>query len=382
MYNRGVGVFGMLSKQKLDELQKREDYKKCYDLYSESDLDCNNPEIREIKLVFYKILSSYLIYNPEIQDNISFNLETEPYISVFSSILPSDFNYENKICAVLSVFFYAIKNRGYNYVFIDNASHEEVSDCEQLRAYLEINSEKIIARNLKIRKIFAALMTLLYDKILLAKIELIHSGEDVISGITTYNFGGSVSFSDVNYKNTTTTQKINALKLMGLEEYRDEYIQRRNYWVNQVDVLEIKQSKNLFLFGIYNLNELNKFLVQFDFKLFNVATKYYRNFLCDGDIYGVSNFFRIFYSITGNDKKLKEFNKKHRDWPFSLKLKSCLTAMLTSCVIAIPLCGLMYPIFKETGMGISLVISILCGFNPFFYRTIEKKKRTKFSLGL
>lgn len=375
---REIGIFGK-DQPTINHLLQREEYRKCYEMYSESEIDCDRPDIREMKLTFYQILAEYLIYDPSIGKVTSTNFGVE-LADIFSVVSTDDPDYENKMSAILIVFFYAVKNRSFNYALSENACHEEVIIDETLRGWLEENAERIIMNNAAVRKIFAALMTLLYDKILTATVEIYHSGEDVVTGVTTYSFG-TVAYSDLKYENTGYQQKINALRLLGLEEYRDDYILRRNTWKGYVQNPDFTENKNLFLFGTYNLDEFNRFLSRYDFKLFKITTKFYANFLCDGDIYGIGKFISAFYLITGNSKKEKEFNKKHKDWTFFQKVFGFLRGMPIAILIVLVLNYLLLLSLEEnTRLGISVLVGILVAFTPPINRAMEKKKRKTFSI--
>ena len=373
--------FGQISKQKLDLLQKEEDYSKCYELYNQSNLDKENHSLREIKLILYKTLANYLLYDPEAKEPISY-ASINPDRSIFNAISKNDPDYENKMSAILIVLFYCIKNRSFNYALVDNASHDEISQGEYLREWLEDNAETIIAGSDQIRNLLCAVMTLLYDKVLSATVELVHSGKDVPSSITTYGIGGSFAFSEINYRNTTKLQKINALKLKCMDKYRAEYTERRDYWKQNVNSSTFCSNKNTFLFGTYNLKELNTFLSQFDFKLYDISTKYYENYFCSFPnpfSISIAQIKRIVYLITDNEQKQKQLNKKHRQWPVSLLIKSFFKVLFTAILFAIPAMLIFSPILGENS-GIAAILAACVTFTPPFNRALESKKRAKFSL--
>lgn len=379
MKNRAI--FGEITTAKLDALQKNEDYETCYQLYARSSINLNDQNIRKTKLTLYRILSEYLQYDPITQQPLSHSGPV-PDTSIFTSISKNDPQYVAKMSAVLMVLYYCIKNRCYNYVFTDNASHEEISRGERLQDWLETNAASIIAGNEQLKILLSALMVLLYDKVLSATVALFHEGKDVASGITTYHIGDSLSYSEINYSNTSRIQKINALKLICMSDYRDEYIQRRDYWKQYVPNRQFQATKNTFLYGSYSLSEFNAFLAQFDFKLFDISTKYYENYFChfvNPFSIAISQLSRIIYLLTDEQKKEKELLKKHRDWPFSLLIKS----LFKTIILALPIIVISSLLFYPLGEPLSIVLPILAAiiaFLPPFNRMREKKKRISYAL--
>lgn len=376
MLNRTL--FGEITQQKLDTLQKDEDYGSCSELYQQSNLNIDNPDVRNLKIILYKILADYLIFEPMTNENLSYAI-TKPDISLFTAVPINDTMYTNKMKAILSVLYYCIKNRGYNYALPANASHEEIHICDDLRDLLENNADYICNGNAELTNLMSKLMVLLYDKLLGATVELVHSGEDVPTSISTFGISNNLAFSTINYTNTTKVYKSNALKLIVMDNYREQYIERRNFWKNNT---RLPESKNFFLYGTYNLKEINDFLAQFDFKLFDITTPYYENYFCSG-MYenSISLYRRLFYLITDNQKKLHKLEKKHRNWSmnFGLWIKSFLKVFIRAIAVALPL----YLIFMPFGEKVALPATLIpaCAvFLPPVNRKLEKKKRKIYSL--
>lgn len=376
MLNRAL--FGEITQQKLDALQKEEDYGSCSELYQQSNLNIDNPDVRNLKTILYKILADYLIFEPMTNENLSYSI-TKPDISLFTAVPTNDPLYTNKMKAILSVLYYCIKNRGYNYALPANASHEEIHICDDLRDLLENNADYICNGNAELTNLMSELMVLLYDKLLGATVELVHSGEDVPTSISTFGVSDNFAFSKINYTNTTKVQKINALKLIVMDDYREQYIERRKFWKSNT---RLPESKNFFLYGTYNLKEINDFLAQFDFKLFDITTPYYENYLCDG-IFGIniSQFKLLFYLLTDNQKKLRKLEKKHRNWSMNrgLQIKGALKSFIRAIAIALPLCLIFMPFGENVALPATLIPTCAV-FLPSVNRKFEKKKRKIYSL--
>lgn len=379
MFNRAI--FGEVTQAKLDALQKNEDYATCYQLYTQSSLDLNDSNIRKTKLLLYRVLCSYMQYDPITQENLSHS-DSDADTSIFTAISKNDPQYVAKMSAVLLVLYYCIKNRCYNYVFTDNASHEEIQRDEKLRDWLEHNADSIIAGNEQLKALVSALMVLLYDKVMSATVELFHQGQNVATGVTTYHIGESLSYSEINYTNTSRIQKINALKLICMNDYRDEYVQRRNLWKQNVPNPQFQATKNTFLYGTYSLKELNDHLSQFHFQLYDISTRYYENFFCH-----FVNPFSITFNqlseivniLTDNRKKEKARLKKHRKWPLSLMVKSFFKTMLLALPIMVISALLCFPLGEPLSIAVPTLLA-LTAFLPPFNRMVEQKKRTTYAL--
>lgn len=371
-------LFGEITQQKLDALQKEEDYGSCSELYQQSNLNIDNPNVRNLKTILYKILADYLIFEPMTNEDLSYSI-TKPDISLFTAVPTNDPLYTNKMKAILSVLYYCIKNRGYNYALPANASHEEIHICDDLRDLLENNADYICNGNAELTNLMSELMVLLYDKLLGATVELVHSGEDVPTSISTFGVSDNFAFSKINYTNTTKVQKSNALKLIVMDDYREQYIERRKFWKSNT---RLPESKNFFLYGTYNLKEINDFLAQFDFKLFDITTPYYENYFC-GDIFGdnIAFYRKLFYLISNNQKKLRKLEKKHRSWSTNpgLWIKSFLKAFIRAIAIALPLYLIFMPFGEKVALPTTLIPAWAIPMTPIS-RIFEKRKRKIYSL--
>lgn len=368
-----------ITKETIDECQKNKKYWEAANYYLNSTFDEENPDIRLTKLGLYTVLAGYSMYDP-VQElplsSINYGLPTAP----FEQLPKIDPDYSDKMIATLLVLYYCIKNRSFNYAIKHNANHDEITQTEALREYLENHAEEIINCDSRIEKMLAAVMVLLYDKMLSAKVELFHEGKDVIDSIT---FDLSGVFSPmISRRNTSTFQTVGAMRLKCIEEYRPKYVEARKYWNKKIRKTDLGQCKNTFLYGTYDLKEINRFLKKYNFKLYNIQTKYYENFFAESAVLRpIRKVIEVFHIITDNEqneRRLKETNKR---WSVGEMIKSAVLTSLKSIPFAI-LAALPIALLGKTGVIISIPF-ILLALLPFFApynRFKERRKRETYSL--
>lgn len=368
---------GEVSQRQIDDFQIEGKYNECYNLYMKSSLDRENGDTRKIKEILYEMLYNYLVFDPELKEE-AFWQSPKLDVSAFEKLSNKDPRYVEKMRAVLLVMYYCQKNRSFNYVFTANASHCEVSKAEYLRDWLESNYNKIVGGYTELEPYFAQLMVLLYDKVTSATVGLFHQGKKVPTGMDIFNFG-SFAIGETRYKDTSFSQKINALKLLGNDQYRRDYMERRNCWISKVANSDIRNSKNTFLYGTYDLDELNNYLSVFNFKLYSLKTKYYEQFFCTLPN-GLHRVKQVFFLLTNNEEKYNREMRKNRDWPLSLILMSLIKVLVPALVVAVLFTLLFSVIGLTEAVDTIILICILIFMTPPLNRLLEKGKRKEYSL--
>jgi len=381
---QGNVLFGQISQSRIDEFQRREEYTECCQLYESSQLDCNNPDVRAMKITLYHVLRDYLIYDP-VLDKWLGSSEWERAVSVFDRIAPGDPDYANKMTAVLSTVYYCVKNRGFNYTLASNASIEEINLADYLRDWLENHSARIINRSTQVAGVLAALMVLLYDKIGTATVKLVHIGEDVPVGVDFRSIGNGRVYGEIEYRNTTRSMRNNALGLIGMERYRHEYGTRRNYWRSMVQNKQLRECENTFLYGCCNVAQINQFLSRYHFHVLDICTQYYENYF--SKLPSIFSFHKkLLYMITGSSEKSEAEKRKSRDFmDFSFKqMVLSFARVFLPCLIVAVVCLVLFVILMgEEGIAIGSVVAIVISvyfLSPFYSRSLEKKKRKKYSI--
>lgn len=375
-----------ITQKQIDEAQKSKKYAECLSQYHASSLDADAPEIRKMKLCLYQILNDFLIYDPvHKRETGSFRdgLRTDALVSVDKE----DPQYAEEMRAVLLVLYYCVKNRSFNYALPANAGHYEISQTEALITFFEENAERLVWENETLKSLLSALMVLLFDKLLSATVELYHEGERVPESVTSTYIGNRQIISTVNYKNTSRYQKINALTLKVMDDKRGEYQKKRDFWYQMIKKPSFPKSFNTFLYGTYDLCEMNAFLAQFRFRLYDISTKYYANYFCGTEAFSFGGIKKVFYTLTGNQAGYDREIEKHREWTgweLAKQLLFQLPSMFLFAVCAVVLL-LLFQSFNPNevmeAMFMTVMVLVYCVLaSPPMQRKKEKKKRIVYSL--
>ncbi len=352
-------------------------FKKLYEWYRDSQIDNDFPEIKNFKKTVYSILAQFIVYDPEYDEEFL----GCPRDFSFQTLLTTE---KNEKLLLLALICYAIKFRSFYYIYKGNVSHGEMFRLEELRSFLEINSEEIIQNDSEISNMLSKTLVLIYDKMLSSKISYTVVGESKPTSATTFGYG-SFAITDIHYSKDIHSGHYGSLNVVASENDAYLYTESRKIWHGRITDRGFAGVQNVFLYGKIDIDELNGKLAQYRICLPDYSTKYYGRqasnlFIALKD---KNMGFSTFGAITMPFLSVIKFLRKGTDAKetavkgslirfFTENIKMLLLSIAISFVVSL--------ISMNLGLLAFLVLYIGLVINPWYNQKQENGKRQVFSL--